>query len=895
MGVWRRVERRLSWLPWYRRGAREAELARELRDHLDLEADEQRAAGLSAQQAGYAAHRALGNALKIEEDVRAAWGLQRLETFAQDIRYALRMLRKSPGFTAVAVLTLALGIGANTAIFSLLNAVLIRSLPYEDPGQLAYLWTPNHNFPNVPIDAIGPSNGDFFDIQRQARSFSAMALFNPQSFNLATQGTAQRIGGASVRANFFSTLGVRPLLGREIEEADTEPGHQPVADISYALWQAAFGGSTKVLGQEVKVDGESYRIIGVMPASFRYPSANEVPDSSLDRAQIWLPMVLSPAQKADRDNSTGDAIVRLRPGVTVAQAQAELNTIMPRLDLLHNAQIFGHGWYGVVRPFKETVLGGVRLFMWLLFGAVCLVLLIACANAANLLLARAASRTHEMGMRAALGARRGRLIRQVLTEALMLACAGGALGVLIAYGAIRLLLLLNPGNIPRLGQTSLDLPVLFFTVGISILTGVIFGIVPALGASRTNLAELLKQSGSRGIVGGSKRWRHGLIVGEVALAVVLLTGSGLLIRSYINLESVATGFSDSTLTMSIALDQRYNKPEQRQEFYRRVIGKLGALPGVNVIGATDDLPLSGSEEMGEFTVEGYANVQHQLVDQRDVTSRYFEAMGTPLLAGRYFTPEDTASKAAGVVIVNEAFAQAYFRGRSAVGRHFCMCYVTKGSPVWSTIVGVVPNVRHDNLENAPPPQVYLPFFRTGLAPDRAYIAIRSSAPPAQMIPAIRNTVREIDPNLAVASIATMDQRISQASALRRFQMSLFSVFGGIALFLAAIGLYALMAYSVKLRTNEIGIRLALGAQTSDIWRLVIAQAATLTLAGVILGVAGALALTRLLASLLYGVAPLDPVTFLMAIAVLGGVSLLACYVPARRAMRVDPMVALRYE
>lgn len=610
------------------------------------------------------------------------------------------------------MLTLAVGIGANTAIFSLLNAVLLRSFPYANPGQLLYVWTPSHNLPQVPIEAIGPSNGDFFDIQRQAHSFSEITLFDQRSFNLAAEGTAQHVEGAIVQDNFFATFGVRPLFGRGIEPAGTEPGREHVAIISYVLWQSAFGGSSEVLGKSLTLDGHTYRVIGVMPASFGYPSQNELPYGDHGRTQVWLPWVMTPQEKTDRDDPIGNAVARLRPGVTVAQAQAELNAIMPRLDALHTASSPFKGVYAVVKPFTETVIGGVRLFVWLLFGAVCLVLLIACANAANLLLARAAGRTHEMGIRSALGARRMRLIRQVLTEALLLACAGGALGILIAYAAIRLLLRLNPGNIARLNETSLDPRVLVFALAISILTGVVFGILPALGVSRTNLSEVLKQGGNKGIIGSSKHWRHGIIVGEVALAVVLVTGAGLLIRSYINLQNVSTGFSASTLTMHIGLDSRYSKPEQRQAYFHNVLEKVGALQGVDSVGAISDLPLSGSESMSYLTVEGYTNQKKQLVDSRRATENYFEAMGTPLLAGRFFTAEDGTKNRQPVVIVNEAFAKAYFPGRSAIGGHMCLCYFTSGAPAWWKIVGIVADTRHSNLEDTSPPQVYEAFCKT---------------------------------------------------------------------------------------------------------------------------------------------------------------------------------------
>jgi putative ABC transport system permease protein len=816
-----------------------------------------------------------------------------MDSLWQDVKYGLRMLAKAPGFAAVAVLTLALGIGANTAIFSLLNAVLIRSLPYDDPGRLVYLWTPSRNFPQVPIEAMGPSNADFFDIQREARSFSAIMLFNQDSYNLAAEGATQRVEGATILPNFFSTLGVSPQFGRGVEAEDVEPGHERVVVISHALWQTAFGGSLKVLGKSLTLDGQSYHVIGVMPASFSFPNANELPYSDPGKSEVWLPLVLTPPEKADRDDSSGNAIARLRPGATVAQAQAEMDTIMPRLDALHQSPVF-RGIYAVVRPFVNTVIGGVRAFVWLLFGAVSLVLLIACANAANLLLARAASRTHEMGVRAALGAWRGRLIRQVLTEAVMLSAAGGALGILIAYAAIRLLLLLNPGNIPRLDETSLDLRVMLFTVAISLATGIVFGTLPALGVSRMNLGELLKQGGSKGVTGASKRWRHGLILVEVALAVILLTAAGLVVRSYVNLQNVETGFSDRTLTMRITLDQRYSKAEQRRAFFHNVLQKMGELQGIKSIGAVDDLPLSHSESVSLFTLEGYTNQKGQSVYSRSATGDYFQAMDTPLLAGRFFTRGDEAPNAQRVVIVNEAFANAYFPGQSAIGKHFCMCFPVNGNSIdWSTIVGVVADVRHSNLEDVPPPQVYQLFWQTDR--NSAYIAIRSLEPPAKMIPPIRRAVRAMDPNLAVADIETMDQRIWEASALRRFQMSLFAVFGGIALILAGIGLYGLMAFAVKQRTREIGIRLALGSQSLQVKKLIIRQGMTLTIAGIVIGILGALALTRVLSSLLYGVAPNDPATLVIVSILLVVVALAACWIPAQRAMRVEPMEALRYE
>ena len=878
------------------RGKRKAEdFSAEIEAHLQLEIERLQEQGLSCEEARAAAHRAFGNVTHAQERFYESGRRLWLDHFWQDIRFALRMLRKPPGFTVVAVLTLALGIGANTAIFSLLDAVLIRSLPYKNPDRLVYIWTPNRNLAQFSLELSGPSVADFFDIQRQARSFSSMTLFNQQHFNLEAEGPAQRVSGVFVQPNFFSIFGVNPQFGRGIEGTDTQPGRGRVAVISYALWQSAFGGSTYVLGKSMMLNGRPYQIVGVMPASFGYPSGNELPGSNAGKTQVWLPMALTAQQKADREDSGGNliAIARLGPGVTIAQSRSELNTIMSRLIALHSANSLFKGAYGVVNPFTETVVGGVRLFVWLLFGAVCLVLLIACANAANLLLARAAGRTHEMGVRAALGAGRGRLIRQVLTEALLLACAGGAFGIFIAYAAIRLLLRLNPGNIPRLNETSIDMRVLLFALAVSVLTGVIFGTIPALSVSRTNLSDFLKQAGARGITAASTRWRYGLIVGEVALAVVLLAGSGLLIRSYVNLQNASTGFSSSTLTMHIALDSRYSRSGERQQFFRSVLDKVGALPGVAMAGAVSALPLSHEEQMQIFRVEGYANKPWQLIDSRVATDNYFEAMGIPLLAGRFFTSEDGATGTRGVVIVNEAFAKTYLGGRSAIGAHICVCPI--GARGWSTVVGVVGSTRYSSLEAAPPPQVYRPFWQNGQAAHGAYLAVRTSSPDARIVPAIRSAVRAIDPTIAVGDIHTMDQRVSEAAALRRFQTSLFGIFAAVALFLAAIGLYALMAFSVRQRTNEIGIRIALGARPANVLRMVVRHGMAVTIPGIVIGIAGALALTRLLSSLLYGIAPTDPATFVTVGVVLIAAALLACYVPARRAMKVDPVVALRQE
>jgi predicted permease len=877
-----------------KRGTLDRNLEDEIAFHLAMTEERNRAAGQASADIQASVKKQFGNVARFKEQCREMWTFRWVETLWQDIRFGARMLRKNPSFTAIAVLTLALGIGATTAIFSLVNAVLIRSLPYGDPERLVYVWTPISRFTQVPADAIGPSYADFFDIQSQARSFSALTLFQPGSFNLSARGASDRVGGAQVSENFFDTLEARPELGRVVMHEDDAPGHDNVVVISHALWNSKFSADPGILGQSLEIDGRSYQIIAVMPPGFVYPSTSDLPydiDAATKTSNVWIPMALTPQLRADRDNASGDAIGRLRPGVTIKEVQAEMSAIMARLDKLHSADL--RGWSALVQPILSHAIGPLRPLMWLLFGAVTLVLLIACGNAANLLLARAASRTHELGVRAALGAGRKRLIRQLLTEAVLIACGGGALGVVIALAAIRVLLRFDPGNIPRLIETSLDVRVLIFSVGISLLTGILFGILPALTISRANLSELLNQGGSRGIGGTSNGLRNSLIAVEFGMAVVLLTGAGLLIRSYLKLESVDLGFSHSTLTMSISLDSRYTQPEQHREFFDKIVARVEQLPGVQTVGASDILPMSNSESLTIFEVEGYANKPDQLVETRHITRHYFEAMGVRLIAGRLFDAGDYNESSKSVVI-NQRFAKAYYEGRDPIGQHFRFAEFdpAKHNP-WSTVVGVVADVRHSRPEDVPAPQAYLPFAQSD--PTRAFIAIRTAIPPAQLIPSIRRTIAEIDPGQAVADIQTMDQRVEDANARRRFQTFLLAVFACTALFLAAVGLYGLMAYAVKQRTPEIGIRIALGAQSGSILKMILGQGIALTLAGLALGGVAALGLTRILASMLYGIAPSDPATIVIVPMVLIAASLLACYIPARRATRVNPMVALRHE
>jgi predicted permease len=867
----------------------EDELQEELQYHLEREAEKYRQAGATPEQAMRRARLALGGLEQARQQCREARGTRLLDDLLQDARYGLRTLGKSPGFTVVTILTLALGIGACTAIFSIVNAVLIRSLPYGDAGRLVYLLTPNPNFGNIPVEAFGPSYADFFDLQRQSHSYTSMTAFEQASFSSASQSTTQRVEGVRVDGNFFSTLQSFPEVGRAIGPEDDRPGHSNVVVISHALWQSMFAGSTQILSKSLRLDGELFQIVGVMPPGFAYPHGTDFPPGVANGSgtNVWVPLALSPQRKADRDNSNGYALARLKPGVTVRQALSEMSTIMVHLDQLHQAD--QRGWGAFVKPLPDSSIGPARTLMWLLLGAVFLVLLIACGNAANLLLARAAARTHELGVRATLGAARGRMIRQMLTESLLLGLTGGLAGIVLAYCFLRGLLRLNPGDIPRMEQASIDTRVLAFTLITALLTSVLFGILPALFASRINLIEFLKSGGNRGSVGTRNRLRSILVIGELGLVVILLAGAGLLLRSYINVESVQTGFSSSTVSMNIQLDARYESRDQRLAFYRVLLGKIQSIPGVESAGVIDWLPLSHSESIGTFWVDGYDNQKNQMVNGRSITPQYFSAMGIPLVRGRSFTDNDASGHPA-VTMVNQAFATKYFGTRDPVGLG-----IRSGphDPL-RTVIGVVGNVHHSSLETPAAPEMYQPLWQTDLG-GGAFVVIRSSLPPDQIASAIRAALSKIDPNLALSDIHTMGELASQSTARRRFQTTLLTAFSGMAMLLGMVGVYGLLAYSVKQRTAEIGLRIALGAPRGRVLGMILRQGFQLFMAGLMLGLAGALALTRILTSFLYGVSALDPITFAAVPVLLLLATIMACLVPARRAANVDPMRTLRYE
>ncbi len=867
---------------WRKR--KSSDFAAEINAHLELEAERLREQGLSEKEARAAARRAFGNLTRTEERFYEAGRWLWWDHFIQDLRFGLRKLVKNPGFTAVAVLTLALGIGASTAVFSLVNAVLLRDLPYRDPEQLVFLYEPIPGIANAPLEAWGPVNGDFFTWQRESRSFASLAMFTNDGLNASLGNNAFRATGSRVTAEFFRVLGVSPALGRTVDHADTEPGHGRVVVISHSLWQSRFGGDRKVLGNEILLNASPYRIIGVMPTGFAFPHGTESLETTGHATDIWVPWTMTPEQRASRDEDQGNAIGRLRPGVNLSQAQAEIATITSRFDPPFQQQ--NQKAQGVVRRFDEEITGGSRRALLIFMAAVLLVLLIACSNVAGLGLARAGGRAQEMSVRATLGASRGRLVRQLLAESLCVAVAGGVLGTAAAFWIVRIMVNFHPVNIPRMEETSIDGRVLLFTVCVSLATAVLSGLFPAWSGSRCSLNEAIKGSGARSVKGGASRLQSGLIVAEMALTIVLLIASGLLIHSFLKLRSVDKGFASlSTVAMGIQLDGRYNQPLRQNEFFHTLLARVQAVPGVQEAAAVDHVPLGGGESISQIEVEGSPFDEKTSFESRSVTPRYFAAMGIPLLEGRAFDDGDAAGRMP-VMIVSRSFEQRYFPGRPALGRRV-------RASGWRTIVGVVADVRMRGLDTPPPMQIYSPFWQTPTG--SAAIVVRGTLPAERSASTLRGLVRSMDAALAVADLRTMEQLVSEASAERRFQTLVLTAFGGISLFLSLLGLYALMAYSVQRRTAKIGVRMALGAQRSAVMGLVLRQGATLWLGGIALGLACAWSVTRWMRSLLFEVHPTDPLAFVGVAALYLAVAVVACYVPARRATRVDPVITLRCE
>ena len=814
---------------------------------------------------------------------------EHLSLLARDLRHSLRLFAQALGFTATALAALALGIGAAVSIFTLINTVLIRSLPFGDPARLVYLWTPIPRYRSLPRE-MSPSFADVMAWRSASRSFADITGFQQHMLTWYAGGDPVRIGGAMVQGNFFETLQAAPLLGRTIDANDDRPGQGRVVVISYALWNTHFNADPAALGKSMQLGGLPYRIIGVMPPEFVYPHANDFPFAiaGLPRTDAWVPTAFTPRDLANRRISSNAAIGRLRPGVTLARAQAEISALQSGLDPLNAPEL--RGSTSLLVPFIETTVGPARSLMRLLAGAVILVLLIACGNVANLLMARAAAREHEMGVRTSLGAPRSRLIRQVLTESLLLGIAGGALGAGLSLAAVRVLARMNPGDIPRFEEISVDWRVLLFALAISLLTGILFGALPALASARANVVDLLREGGGRGIAGGSSRVRYALVAADVALSVVLLGGAVLFIRSYLYVQSEQKGFAASTLTMRWAADLQQRVPPARMAgWFREALERVASVPGVAAAGATNALPLGGHESMSTIRVDGYPNGPNQTANGRNVAGDYFKAIETPLIAGRYLTSADIPAQptpSPAVVVVSESFARLYFHGRSAIGGRMA---AGQTGAAWSTIVGVVADVRHSSLETPPAPT----FYQASWFVDS--LAIRTALPPETVIASVRRAVRDAGAPFVLADIETMQQRTDQAAAPRRFQTVLLAAFAAIAVFLALVGLYGLLSYTVRQRTAEIGVRMALGAGRSQVVAMVLRRGLALAGIGLLIGLAVAAATARWAASLLYGIHAFDPVTFLVVPLLIMTAAAVACLLPSWKASRVDPVSSLRHQ
>jgi putative ABC transport system permease protein len=830
-----------------------------------------------------------------------------METLLQDVKYSIRMLLKSPGFTAVAVLTLALGIGANTAIFSIINSVLLRPLPFHQPEQLVQLWETEGAPGNYPL--TGP---DYLDWQSQNSTLTATSLYSwDRSLNASGAGQPEAAAVINTQANFFSLLGVQPAMGRTFAAGEDQPGKNHVAILSYGFWQRHFGGQPGVLSQTVFLNNESYSVIGVMPSWFNFPRTLS------STADIWAPLNMSPRGTGTRGSHQWRAIARMKDGITVEEARADLHTIAMRLakDFPgNNADVDA-----VVVPLKEQLAGRSREPLLILLGAVILVLAVACANVANLLLARSTGRQREIAVRASLGASRWRLIRQLLTESVMLSLAGAGLGLAGAWWAVATIQSAKSSPLPHANPIQVDLTVLAFTIAVSVLVGVLFGLAPALQVSELNLTEVLKSSAQAvvGASGGKRLLRDTLVVAEIAASLALLVGAGLLLRSFSRLRNAEIGVqTKNVLTMGIALpNAKYNNLAARREFFDKLLSRMEALPGVQAASVSTEIPLEGGNN-GYITVDGVTDAKRatELVEWNYVTPDYFRTFGIPLLQGSNFTPEDIertavvnlkvdalfeAAKGAMVTVppdltfvavINRTMAQTFWPGQDPIGKVFHV------SGTLVKIIGVVGDVKEGDIRHNTMPEAYYPLTA---ALDSYFfgsiVELKTNVPPVGILRAAQGELRGLDSSLAVFRPRTMDDVIAGAMQDTSLQTFLLGIFAGLGLLLSAVGTYSVMAYLVSQRTHEIGIRVALGAQRNGVLRLVLGQGTRLALIGVTLGVIAALMLSKLLEGLLFGVSARDPLTFAGVAFLLTSVALAACYIPARRAMRVDPMVALRYE
>jgi putative ABC transport system permease protein len=890
--IFERIKRR--WRALFRKDEVERELDDELRFHLERDAAQNLLSGMDSEEARYAALRSFGGVEQAKEECRDARGVRILEESLQDLRYSTRMLLKHRGFTLIAILTLALGIGANTAIFSVINATLLRPLPYKNPDQIVMVWGTNPGGFGWR-GKTGFSAPSFLDYQQQNQVFERMATFNGVDFTLRGEDNSERIHSGMVTAEFFGLLAVQPILGRTFVAEDGQPGRDHVVVLSYGLWQRRFGSNQRIIGQTIRLDATSYIVIGVLPQGFDF----SIPDYFESRG-LWVPALLPQENSnSERGHKYLSVIARLKPAVTLSQAEQDMRVITERLAREYPSSMSKFGVKLI--PLSEQVVGDIRLTLLLLFGAVGFVLLIACANVANLQLARASTRQREIAIRRALGASRVRLLRQLLTESVLLSLIGGTLGLLLALWGITLLTRLSPAGILHGTIATVDLTVLAYALVLSLVTSILFGLAPALQLTSTRYRAALKEGGRNSAASeGGLRLRKLLTVSEVALSMMLLIGAGLLIRSFIGLLRVNPGFeSKNILTARVYLPQ-YSYPEVTRQtaFYMQAMERIKGLPGVIAIGATDELPLTMGTHTSTFFIDGRANIddldQSLAVQNRLVSSDYFRVMGIPIISGRAFADTDDGS-AIPVALVNQSFARRFFPNENAIGQHLRF----KSENPWITIVGIVGDVRGFGLDKEAKGEIYLPdqqqSFATYNRLSRMHLVVRTTGDPNAIAGALLESIREIDKGLPVLQPQTMETVLAASIAERRSNMVLLGLFALVALMLTGVGIHGVISYSVTQRTQEIGIRMALGAQARDVLQLVIRQGMSLVLIGLCIGLVGAIALTRVIVTLLFGVSAKDPLTFVAVAALLSIVSFVACYIPARRATRVDPLIALRCE
>jgi len=813
-----------------------------------------------------------------------------METLLHDLRFGVRMLRKAPGFTIVAVIVLALGIGANTAIFSVVNAILLRPLPFQDPERLVQVWhvPPPRSFPGMSRFSVSPAN--YLDWEKQSHVFKSMAIYGYSNYSLAGTGDPESVTGIRVSPEFFSILRVQPMVGRIFLPEENQAGRGHVVVLSQSFWQTHFASDPNIVGRTILLDNLSYNVVGVIPTRSVFPTSSD-PKA---QPQLWTPLAWTDADRAVRGNHNYLVIARLSPGADVKQAGAEMSTISSRLEQQYPED--DKGWGAKVVPLREQLVGDVRPALMVLLGAVGFVLLIACANVANLVLVKTLARQKEIAIRTALGASSVRAARQILSETLLLALTGGVLGLIFAHFGVKLIVAFLAQSLPRTTDITVDGWVLAFTLVISLLTGVVAGLVPAIRASKSNLNDSLKQGlGRTDADSGGNRTRSVLVVSEVALSLVLLIGAGLMIRSLSRLRNVDPGLdSHNVLTMSFALSStKYDKPVQQIAFYDQLLQRVRALPGVASAGAIDSLPLGGGGSIQPIAVEGRPQVpmsEQPEVAVRVVEPGFIATMRISLLQGRQLSSSDVVDRPA-VIVVSESMAQRFWPGQNPIGKRLTMTFSPERS---REVVGVAGDVKGDGLDFVEPvATLYVPLAQQPTP--YLSLVVRTSSPPSTLISAISNAVHEVDREQPVVGVITMDDILADSLSHQRFNMLLLSAFSGLALLLAAIGIYSVLAYSVRRRMRELGVRMALGAQRGDILRMILGQGTKLAFIGTGIGIAAAFGLTRLMASQLFGVTATDPITFLSVAALIILVALAACYIPARRATKVDPIVALRYE